>query len=127
MSRTADVRSTVRSLVIFVGVVCLLGLVVIGVSAASSQPGSTLKAVISCIVGLLCLLVVPWSIHTGRTGARMLHFERVTSPLGFWLVVAFWAVIGVVVLGFAGKELQASFTGHAPNNSFKPNPLRGSA
>jgi hypothetical protein len=127
MNRPAGAKSTVKALVLLIVVLFAIGLLLIAFSGASDRSADALKASISCAIGLLCLLVVPWSIRTGHTGARMLNFERAENPLGFWLIVLFWALIGTVVLAYSVKELHASFKDHAPNNSFKPTPLRGAA
>jgi hypothetical protein len=127
MSNPAGVRSTVKALLLFVGAIALVGAILIALASAGVRQADTLKALLSCGIGVVCLLVVFWSIRTGYTGFRMLSFERKSSPIGFWLVLVLWTVIGAVVLAKSGQELQAGFTGHAPNNSFKPKPLRGSA
>ena len=127
MSNPAGVRSTVKALLLFVGAISLAGAILIALASVGERQADTLKALLSCGIGVVCLLVVFWSIRTGHTGFRMLSFERKSSPIGFWLVLALWTVTGAVVLAKSGQELQASLTGHAPNNSFKPKPLRGSA
>jgi hypothetical protein len=74
-----------------------MGALMIGLAALSSRPGEMLKVLFGFALSGVFFLVAAWSIRTGRTGARMLYFERRKAPIGFWLIVLFWLVLGAVL------------------------------
>ena len=128
MSSTATGRTFALRVLIVLAALCALGLVAIALSATTDTPAHSLKLFFTLALGLFCLAIAGFSIRTGGTGAGLVTFvDRAKNPIGFWLIVAFWIALGVVWVGFSVKELHASLVADMPNNSFKPNPLRGSA
>ena len=108
MSSAASGRKLAIRLLIVVAAICAVGLAAIALSASTGTPTHTLKHLFVLALGITCLGIAAFSMRTGTTGAGLVTFvDRAKHPIYFWLIVAFWVVVGLIWVGVSANALHS--------------------
>ena len=85
---------------IILGVIVGCGLVAGLLAAAVRFPRAAMFVMFGAGGGAI-LAVAFQGLRTGVIGAKRSKYERSANPLGYWFYISFYALLGIVVFGFA--------------------------
>jgi hypothetical protein len=77
------------------------GCIVAGLLAAAVRFPAVAMFVMFGAAGGALLAVAYRGLRIGVLGAKRSRYERSANPFGYWFYISFYALIGVVVIGFA--------------------------
>jgi hypothetical protein len=77
------------------------GCIVAGLLAAAIRFRTTAMFVMFGSAGGAILAVAYHGLRTGVVGAKRSRYERSANPFAYWFYISFYALIGMVIFGYA--------------------------